>query len=158
MSVLHVNLDLGDTLSVLEHLADSRAQQAVVNAAAESYIDDTLDFIKSVHAFKANTGALEQSIGWHGIGNGKAEVYANADYATYVEEGTGIYAGHSEWDVVAKNRKALKITIAGGGFVLHRKAHHKGAKPHPFFFADKDNREQHMQERGLLVLARFING
>ncbi|PPD36064.1 MAG: transcriptional regulator [Methylomonas sp.] len=121
----------------------------VANAAAESYVDDTLDWIQSGQAFEGHTGQLEQSINWRPESGGVAEVFANAAYAGYVEFGTRPHVIEPK-----PGRKGLKIPVStGGGFIIRRRVNHPGSKAHPFFFADQDNREQHAQERGLLVLA-----
>jgi hypothetical protein len=93
---------------------------------------------------------LEQSIGWRPAGNGSAEIYANAAYAGCVETGTRPHV------INAKNGKALKIPGAGG-FVFRRSVNHPGSRPFPYFYADADNRMEHMKAAGLLVLARFMN-
>lgn len=147
--MLTIKLDLGNTPSVLAALSDPRNVQLVANAAAESYVDDTLDWIQSGEAFQGRTGQLEQSINWRSARGGVAEVFAQADYANYVEFGTRPHVIEPK-----PGRKGLKIPVTtGGGFIIRRRINHPGSKPHPFFFADRDNREQHAQERGLLVLA-----
>jgi hypothetical protein len=147
--MISISIDPGNTPSVLEALRDTRNAQLVANAAAESYVDDTHDWIDAGHAFKPRTGQLQQAINWHPGGNGSAEVYANAEYAGWVEGGTDPH-------VIAPKpgRKGLKIPMAGGGgYIIRRAVNHPGSKAHPFFFADLDNRQQHMQERALSVLA-----
>jgi hypothetical protein len=48
--------------------------------------------------------------------------------------------------------------LAGGGYILRRKAHHEGNRPYPFFNVDGFNREQNMSARATLVLAHIANG
>lgn len=147
--MLKISLDLGDAPSVLAALGDQRSLQAVVNAAAESYVDDTLDYIKAGRAFTPHTGQLEQSINWLPTGNNAAEIYANAAYAPFVEYGTQPHVIQPK-----DGRKGLKIPVSGGGgYIVRRKVNHPGSKPHPFFFADQDSRQAHMQQRALSVLA-----
>ena len=151
--MLKISFDLGDVPSVLAALADPANAQAVVNAAAESFVDDTNDWIKQGNAFTPRTGRLQQSIGWHSTGNGAAEIYANAEYAGYVEFG-------SQPRVIEPKpgRKGLKAPVSGGGgYVLSQTRQHPGSKPHPFFFVDLDNRQLHMQQRSLSVLATRLN-
>ena len=150
--MISIQLDLGDVPSVLAALSDQRNAQLVANAAAESFVDDTLDYIKAGKAFKPHTGQLEQSINWRPAGDGSAEVYAQAAYAGFVEHGT-------EPHVITPRagRKGLKIPVSGGGgYIIRRSVNHPGSRPHPFFFTDLDGRKQHMQERALSVLARRI--
>jgi hypothetical protein len=148
--MLKISIDLGNVPSVLQALANERVAQDVVNAAAESYLDDTLDWIKAGRAFTKREGQLEQSIGVRYLSGGVAEVYANAEYAACVEYGTRPHV------INAKNGKALKIPSAGG-FVFRRSVSHPGSRPFPYFYTDSDNRMQHMKEAGLLVLARIMN-
>lgn len=146
--MLSITLDLGKAPSVLAALADQRNAQLVANAAAESYVDDTLDYIAAGKAFTPRTGQLEQSINWTAAGNGSAEVFAQAEYAGWVEQGTDAHI------IRPKDRKALRFPVAGGaGFGFARVINHPGSKPHPFFFADLDARKDHMQARALSVLA-----
>ena len=146
--MLAISLDLGKVPSVLAALADQANAQAVVNAAAEAFVKDTHEWIKSGNAFTPRTGRLEQSIGWHPNGDGSADVYANADYAPYVEYGTGPRVISAR-----PGRDGVKVRAPGVGYVLARESNHPGSKPHPFFFADLDTRQQHMQQRALSVLA-----
>jgi len=50
--MLEVSIDLGNVPSVLQALANERVAQDAVNAMAESYLDDTLNWIKAMcHLF-----------------------------------------------------------------------------------------------------------
>lgn len=150
--MLNIQIDAGDVPSVLAALADQRNANAVVNAAAETFVDDVLDWVKAGKGFTSRTGKLEQSIVWWPLGGNAAEVYANADYAPHVEYGTSPHVIEPR-----AGRKGMKIPVSGGGgYIIRRKVNHPGSKPHPFFFADLDNRKQHMQERALSVLAARI--
>jgi len=146
--MLNIQLDLGDVPSVLAALSDPRNVQLVANAAAESFVDDVHDHIDAGKGFTPHTGQLQQSINWLPAGNGSAEVFAQAEYAGWVEFGTDAHV------IRPKDRKALRFPVAGGaGFGFAKIINHPGSKPHPFFFADLDQRKQHMQERALSVLA-----
>ena len=168
--MLNITLDLGDVPSVLNALRDPGNAQRVVNAMAERYVDEVHDFIDARRGFTPRTGQLQQSINWRPKGNGGAEVYIldqtfqnyNAvldyryesnpsGYAWFVEKGT---APHQ---ITPKaGRKGLKIPNVGGGYVIRRSVIHPGSRAHPFFFADMDNRKQHMQAAGVSVLAEII--
>lgn len=145
--------------SVLHSLMDARTAQQAANAAAESYTTDILDWIGAGRSFKPSLGSagLEGAISWHPQGGG-AVVYANKEYARYVEEGTGIYAGHQPWTIYPKpGRMALKIPVAGGGgYLLRKLAHHKGSRPMPFFYADLDGRKERMGEAVFSLLSQKI--
>jgi hypothetical protein len=151
--VSSITFDLGNAPSVLAALRDPRNTQLVANAMAERYVDDTLDFIQSGRSFTGRSGQLAQSIGWRPGGNGSAEVYANAAYAGFVEHGTQPHV------IRPRNRQALRFPVGGGaGFGFARVINHPGSRPHPFFFADRDNRTQHMQAAALSVLAHVMAG
>lgn len=148
--MITIELDLGKTPSVLAGLVDRGVLRAMAKAAAESYVDDIHDWIAAGKGFTPRTpgGGLEQAINWRSSGD-SAEVFANKDYAPYVEFGTGPHVIEPK-----PGRKGLKIPVSGGGgFIVRRKVNHPGSRPHPFFFADRDNRMAHMQERALSVLA-----
>jgi hypothetical protein len=150
--MLQITLDLGSAPSVIEAMRDPKIAQKVVNAAAESFTDDVHDYIDSGQAFTPREGHLQQSINWRPGGNGSAEVYAQADYASYVEEGTRPHV-----ILPREGRLALKIPVlGGGGYVLRRAVNHPGSRPHPFFFADQAARTEHMQDRAMSVLAGVI--
>jgi hypothetical protein len=147
-----ITFDVGNAPSVLAALRDPHNAQLIANAMAESYVDDIHDLIQSGRSFTPrNAGGLEQSIGWRPAGNGAAEVYANKDYAGFVEFGTGPHVIGQK-----PGRKGLKTPTSGQGYVLRRQVNHPGSRPHPFFFADQAARAQHMQEAGRSVLARII--
>ncbi len=145
-----ITFDVGNAPSVLAALRDPRNAQLVANAMAESYTDDTLDYIQAGRSFTGRTGQLAQSIGWRPAGNGTAEVYANAAYARFVEKGTQPHV------IRPRNRQALRFPVSGGGFGFARVINHPGSRARPYFFADQDNRAQHMQAAALSVLARII--
>jgi len=136
--------------SVLNALRDPGNAQRVVNAMAERYVDEVHDFIDARRGFTPRTGQLQQSINWHPNGGGAATVYANADYAGFVENGTEAHV------IRPRDRQALRFPGGGGGFAFARVVNHPGSKAHPFFFADRDARAGNMQAAGLSVLARII--
>lgn len=155
--MITISVDLGNAPSVLAALGNPSNAQLLANTMAEAYVDDMLDWIASGRSFTGRSGQLAQSIGWHPAGGGSAKVYASSDYAGFVEHGTGIPAGHDSWKYGPRDRKALRFPVGGGGgFAFARSVVHEGSQPHPFFFADLDNRQQHMQAVGLSVLSRII--
>lgn len=150
--MIHLSFQGQQALSLaLHNITDPHVIQRAVNAAAESWVDDTLNYIQQGRAFTPREGHLEQSIGWHGNGNGSATVYANAEYASYVEFGTRPHVIRPK-----AGRKALKIPQAGGGYILRAGVNHPGSRPYPFFYADRANREQNMVNRALHVIQGVI--
>lgn len=168
--MLSITLDTGDVPSVLNALRDPQNARLVTKAMAESYVTDIHDWIKAGHGFTPRSpgGGLEQAINWQPNNDGSAEVYANKDYAGYVEHGTGVHVGHQPWVITPKpGRKGLKIPtggnaspvgpqMAGGGYIIRRSVTHQGSKPHPFFFADQENRQQRMLTHAASVLAAHL--
>lgn len=168
--MLSISLDTGNVPSVLNALRDPRNAQRVANAMAESYVVDIHDWIKVGNGFTPRSpgGGLEQAINWAANTDGSADVYANKDYAGYVEHGTGVYVGHQPWVITPKaGRKGLKIPtggnaspvgpqMAGGGYIIRRSVTHQGSKPHPFFFADMEGRQQRMLMHATSVLAAHL--
>jgi hypothetical protein len=136
--------------------------QRAVNIIAESWVDDTHGYIDAGRAYHVrpqnmhSTGQLYQSIGWHGNGDGTATVYANADYARYVEFGTRPARVQPVRPKPGNGRKALKIPVAGGGFIFRRSVRHKGSKPYPFFYADSDGRSQRAINKVVQMMAGLI--
>jgi hypothetical protein len=144
---------LGPVRSVLAAVGGPDVDRKAALAMAESYTTDILDWIAEGQAFTPRHGSagLEGAISWRPDGDGAA-VYTSREYARYVEEGTGVHAGHPPWVIRPKaGRKALKIPSQAGGYVLRRSVTHTGAKPKPYFFADWDGREA-----GLLAAARSV--
>jgi len=150
--VLNISLDLGNIPSVLAALGDPRMAQKIANVAAECYNDDVHDWIDAGKGFTNRTGQLESNTNWHGNGDGSATVYANTDYAGFVEDGSGPHVIKPK-----DGRKGLRFGVSGGGYIIRRGVNHPGSKPHPFFFADISRREAHIQDKVLSVLAQAAN-
>jgi hypothetical protein len=154
--MIRVAIDPSHIPSVLQALADPALLDRAAYAAAESFNDDVHDWIDSGRAFtpRSRGGGLEQSINWRPAGAATAEVYAQKDYAGFVERGTGPHVIEPK-----PGRKGLKIPVAGGqGYIIRRKVNHPGSRPYPFMFADLDNRKQRMTARVLSVLAAHAGG
>jgi hypothetical protein len=137
--------------SVLQALADPALLDRLANVAAEGFNDDIHDWIDSGLAFtpRSRGGGLEQAINWRPAGAATAEVYAQKNYAGFVEYGTGPHVIEPR-----PGRKGLKIPVARGqGYIIRRKVNHPGSWPYPFMFADLENRKQRMTARVLSVLA-----
>lgn len=140
----------GETPSILEALRDAKLAALAAKAAAESYHEDILDDIRMGKSFTSRTGQLEQSIGWRPDGDG-AVVYANAEHALYIEQGT-----KGPYPIRPKNRQALRIPVAGGGYIFRKLVMHPGIKARPFFFLDFQAREAHMADAVQGVIARKL--
>jgi hypothetical protein len=148
---MEITLDLGHVPSVLAALSNPATMRRAVNVAAESYVDDVLDWIASGRSFTPHNGqaGLEGAIGWHPNSNNSAVVYANKDYADYVEHGTRPHVIRPK-----PGRKGLKIPVSGGGgYIVRRMVKHPGTRPMPFFIADMDARQNKMVTQVISVLA-----
>lgn len=111
-----------------------------VKAGAERFTEMVLEYIEGGHAFTSRTGTLEGSISWRPVDGASCEVYANAEYARWVEEGTYPHV------IEARRRKALKIPHDNEGYVLRRRVMHPGSRPYPFMFADMQKRTESVIE------------
>jgi hypothetical protein len=151
--MLSHTLDFGRFPAALDLLADEANAQRLANVAAETYVDDMRDWIRSGQSFVTRTGKLWQSIGWLPASAGEAEIFANAAYAAYVEDGTEPHT------ILPKPRRfALKIPVlGGGGYILRKKVNHPGSRAYPYFFAEYDHRILHMQDECVLELEEMIS-
>jgi len=160
---------MGAATHAVDALTDPANLHAASLAGAESWVTDTLDWIGADKAFTPwNGGAgLEGAISFAPEGDG-ANVFANKDYAGYVEFGTGVPAGHEPWTIEPKpGRKALKIPnggvtsphgpqMPGKGYELRRKVIMQGAEAKPFLYADRDARIEHVKEAVLDLLMHKV--
>jgi hypothetical protein len=157
--MITVSLNLGRTPSVLRALQDPRLAARAAKAAAQEYHEAILDWIRMGKSFTSRTDQLKQSIGWRPKGGG-AVVYATAEHALYIEEGTGLHGPRGQRYVIRPKpgggRKALAIPMPGGGHLLRKLANHPGIQAKPFFFADFKAREDKMLDEARSVLAEVI--
>jgi hypothetical protein len=157
--MIRIEWNPGSALSILHALQDPRLAVRCAKVAAQAYHESILDWIAMGHSFTSRTGQLEQGIGWRPDGDG-AVVYANAEHALYIEQGTGLYGPyHQSYTIQPKpGRKALRLPIPGGGSVLRRKVIHPGIQAQPYFFADFDARETSMLDAMRSVYADVLGG
>lgn len=160
--MISISWNPGQALSALEALQDPKLGALVAKAAAESYADSILDYIAEGKSFKTKTGQLEQSIGWRPDGGNGAVVYAQAQTALWIEQGTGLYGPYAKRYIIKPKpgggRKALRLPIAGGGYLFRKLINHPGMKARPFFFADLDARKEKSLANAQGVLARRLAG
>lgn len=81
-------IGLETALEKIETLVDEKTINAAVDAAAEQYKTDILDWIDAGESFVSRTGTLRSSITDSFGGNETAEVIAGAWYAPQIEFGT----------------------------------------------------------------------
>jgi len=158
---VNVVKDFAEAEAALARLLDGQTEQQAANVAAEAYVQDILDWIAAGEAFTPRNGGagLEGAISWKPAGGGSSMIYANKDYAGYVEQGTGIPAGHEPWVIEPKpGRTALKISGGPGGYSIRRKVVHPGSKPKPYFFADLATRQAHMEQAVIQLILRKFAG
>ena len=128
-----------------------RLAPRLTKLAAQEWTEEVQDWISAGKAFKGRTGALQQSVSWAPRGDA-AEVFAQTNYAGYVEGGTRAHL------IRPRNRKALKIPVAGGGFILRRAVNHPGSRPYPFMWADVPGRTERLTRTLLADVARQFAG
>lgn len=152
---------LGPARSVLAAVGDPGNARLASLAMAESYTDDILNWVAEGKSFTPRLGGagLEGAISWRPEGDA-AWVYANKHYARFIEEGTGVHAGHTPWIIRPKpGRKGLKIPVQGGeGYVLRRMVTHPGSKAFPYFFTDTARREANLLAAARSVIAAKAAG
>jgi phage gpG-like protein len=136
----------------LSNITSPSVVRRVVYAMAQQYHADILNYVYAGRAYRQRTGQLTQSIGWHGNNDTSATVYANAEYAPFIEFGT---QPHS---IVPVNRKMLRFPVVGGGMAFARRVNHPGSRAYPFFYTDQATRRENMQARAIEILNEAING
>jgi phage gpG-like protein len=82
-----------------------------------------------------DTGALRNSIQVSPPDANSVSIGTNLKYARWFQEGTGIYAGHSEWTIRPKAGQALAFE-GGDGIVIRRAVTAKGQPARPFLDRD----------------------
>jgi len=138
---MRLELKIKKLPQILQANVVEKSLRRAVMIAAETYVRDVHDWIDTGRAFKPRTGNLQRSITWYMATENSARIIAQADYAKYVELGTKPHA------ILPKRRKALKIPTPEG-YIFRKKVNHPGSKPHPFFFAN-------LQERAKRVAVEF---
>ena len=150
---MRVSIELeGGALGRLRRVegAMERAGLLAAYRAAETYHEAIRDWIDAGRSFKPRSGQLEQSIDWIPVRDG-AEVYAQAEYAPYVEFGTRAHVIRPR-----QGRKALRWTTPDGQSVIRRAVRHPGTRPLPFFFADREARSRSMLEAAREAVAEVM--
>jgi len=99
------------------------ATKIALHNAAVYYLADT---VKEADKH-TRTGFLKRSIGLKMLSWKSFKLYANAEYAPYLEFGTRPHI------IKPVRRKALRFII-NRKIVFAKKVHHPGTKPSPFFF------------------------
>jgi hypothetical protein len=160
--MITVEFDEGKLPSVLLALQDAKLSALAAKAAAETYTDEVLNYIAEGKSFTSRTGQTEQSIGWRPEGpeGDGAVVFANAETARFLEEGTGLHGPFGKSYLIRPKpgggRKALRMPIQGGGFIFRKVVNHPGMKAKPFFFAAFQAREDKMLDAMTSVIARKL--
>jgi len=152
--MISIRLDIKKELGPLWREPEEVLRRAVsraVKAAAERYTEMIHDWIDQGRAFTPRTGILQGSISWRPDGEDKAVVFAEAEYAPFVEFGTKPHR------IKAKYRRALKIPVEGPeGFLFRKAAQHPGSRPYPFFFVDQAHREREATEAAREAILEYI--
>lgn len=141
---MEIEWNAGKALSLLEKIKDQRIGFKVANAMAQSYRNDTREFIDEGNSYREKTGRIKNSIFWSFDGKG-AQVGSYSPRALYVDQGTRSHL------IRIKHKKILSF-ISGNKRILTKKVNHPGSTAYPFFFSDLSEREKNMMEIGLSIL------
>lgn len=137
-----ITFDDGGAGAALRNLAMPGLELRVAKVMAQEYYDAIQAWIGGGNSFTSRTSQLEGSIGRRPEGDG-AVVFATAEYAPYVEFGTGVHGPHKQPFTIGPKpgRKALRFNV-GGTQIIRRKVVSQGQEADPYFFTDMENREQ----------------
>ena len=127
------------------------AVKHAVKRAAQKYVEMIHETIDRGEAFTPRTGNLQRSIGWYPKDDFSAVVFANAEYAPFVEFGTGPHL------IEPRNRKALRFPV-GERHVFARRVRHPGSKPYPFFYRNFEERKTAVLKEFTEALLEALNG
>lgn len=155
---LTLTFDDGGSQAAFRRLSAPGLDARLCKVMAETYTTAIRDYIAAGHSFTSRTGHLEQSINWRPDGDG-ATVFATAEYAPYLEFGTGTHGPKGQpYEIKPKpGRKALRFPM-GGGDVLRKKVIHPGIEASPYFFSDTDHRETLLADASRDYLAELVGG
>jgi len=128
-----------------------RAVSLAVKRGAERYVREIHETIDRGEAFTPRTGNLQRSIGWRPQDETSAVVFANAEYAPYVEFGTKPHV------IEPRNRRALRFPV-GERYVFARRVRHPGSRPYPFFYKDFEERKRSVLKEFTEALLEGLNG
>lgn len=154
---LIVEWNSGKALTALEMIKSQRLAFKAGNAAAKTYQQEILDYIRSGASFTSSGGKrTEKSIKWSFDGPG-ARIFTHARRAVWIEQGTGIHGPlHHTYEIWPWKAKALRLKLASGArFAAHIKAH-PGMRARPFFFSDFPRREARMLAAAAAVIERKL--
>jgi len=153
--MIKIDCNAEEVLKELRRLGPSvvKAVRRGVLSAAERYTEDIHNWIDQGKSFTPRTGELQQSIDWRHEGKAEAVVFAQAEYAPYIEFGT-----RGPYVIRPKERKALKIPVEDRGYILRKKVVHPGISAKPFFFADFENRKKRALEAFKKAILEALKG
>lgn len=127
------------------------AVSLAVKRAAQKYVEMIHETIDRGEAFTPRTGNLQRSIGWYPKDDFSAVVFANAEYAPFVEFGTGPHL------IEPRNRKALMFPV-GKRYVFAKRVRHPGSRPYPFFYRDFEERKTGVLKEFTEALLEKLHG
>lgn len=110
---------------------------------------------RSRHGSAGLEGAIETNISADGESGvqGTVGISKEKAYGKYVHNGTGIYAGHSAWQVAPVKKRALRWVGPDGRFCFSRGHMIRGQQPDPFVYEAGENNRQHIND----VFARYTD-
>jgi hypothetical protein len=151
LAFLAIDVDYGNTQSLLRALSDNKLALRAANEAARKYKSEMKTYIRDGKSYTPKTGGtLERSIKWKTEPDG-AVVYTRATHGVWIEQGTGSRRIGFAWGLYdIRNRKlsgkkALTVNFHGR-LLLLKHVRHPGMHPRPFFFAELESRQEKMLE------------
>jgi len=147
--VIRIRIRLPQTLNKLKKRALRNAIKNAVARSAERYVTMMHDYIDAGKAFTPRTGHLQRTIGWRMESENSAVVFANAEYAPFVELGTRPHT------ILPKRAQALRFE-KGGRWVFAKRVNHPGSKPYPFFYAELEERERAVENEFVEALREWL--
>ena len=130
-----------------KHMAIEKEKLMLISKTAMQRILTKIGALVKADAIRrcpVDMGQLRMSIDFE-VGESSVTIFSRLPYAAYQEFGTGIYHINSEglpephegWDIVPKDKKALRFEVGpkgkgGGKVVFAKKVHIEGMQPHPY--------------------------
>lgn len=131
---------LDNALSVLEAVASEKTQQRILEAAGDSFVEDTVQYIEDGNSFVSRTGRLIDSIGWTMNKSGSVIITAQA-----MSQPKRLY----------QNGPLVGKSVNYAPFIEFGTKKHRA---YPFMYVDLDVRRENVTDAVLSVLATVANG
>ncbi len=136
---------------VLKEAMIKKAVKVALERGTEKYLRMIHEYIDSGKSFTPRTGHLQRNIGYREKGNFVYEIYANAEYAPFVEFGTRPH-------VIKPKNKSVFSWVKGYTRFFAKEVNHPGSRPYPFFYAEIEKRKEEVKREMVQAFMEEING